>query len=192
MYVTASDTEGKGQRSVPNEAETVDRLEFRFADGTVQTIKTSDFPANVILAATWHGLSQKIGDSYASSKDVTECATKASERIADLKDGNWITEAEGGAARPTLLAEAIVRATADSANPISLEQATEVVSGWDTDTRKEAQSDPSVAAALATIKAERAAEAAKKANKAAKDAAKDGNESGGIGALFAAASGDAA
>ncbi len=158
------DPDGTDHRSV---CDIVDRLEFRFADGTVQAVKLSDFPEAIIAKAAWHGLSQKFGDSYSGKKTVADCIEAFSEMVDQVKEGDWITVSEGGGPRISQLATAYFRAMSAAGHELTEADAVEKVKGWDTDKRKAAQEVPEIALALQEIRAEQAAERLAKAKAAA-------------------------
>lgn len=84
-------------------------LRFAFANGAVRDVSLSDFPADVREAATAHGLAQKLGDSYAGTNSVDEAISTFEEKLADLREGTWLSRSEGGAPRVSLLAAAVCR-----------------------------------------------------------------------------------
>lgn len=94
-------------------------LDFQFLDSMGEkvvdtiTVKPSDFPDNVQEAAGWHGLAQKIGDSYAGRKDADQSAFEmASEMVEALKEGTWVAEGESAGPRTTLVLSALANVVA--------------------------------------------------------------------------------
>lgn len=171
------DVEGKEHRSVP---ESVDRLEFRFANGETHTVKLDMFPEAVINAAMWHGFSQKLGDSYGGrGKDVTleDKVVAFTDMLGQLQEGDWITAAEGGAPRTSQLAQAYMRAMAEEGQEIAEADAIAKVAEWSDDKKKSAKSVPAIAKHLAAIAAEAAAARAAKAAQAAEAAGAEGGPS---------------
>ena len=150
-------------------------------------VTLADFPAEVIEAATWHGLSQKLGDANASVakiakdeqiKDDPERAladlTQSTilEMIEDLKNGFWVTESEGGSGdgSTTMLLEAIVNVLTKAGAEPDAEKLVKIKTAIaDTDQAKAFRARPDIAAELAQIKAERAAARAKAAKAKAKE-----------------------
>jgi len=114
-----------------------------------------------------HGLSQKLGDSYAGAKD------QAQELVANvwknLTDGNWSVRGEGGT-RVTQLARALVRKLKAAGKEITEADAAEKIAELDDDAKKALNS--ACAVEIAAIKAEDAKVAAEKA--AAKAASGEG------------------
>ena len=86
-------------------------IEFQFASDEFDnvTLSLSDFAAiNDKLAL--HGLSQKIGDSYAAAK-----GTPAADRhesfmamVERLKAGDWVVEGKSAGPRPSMVVEAVM------------------------------------------------------------------------------------
>ena len=119
---------------------------------------------DVIKCLILHGASQKIGDSFAGVKEVSDCIERVETVIENLKEGKWIDRAEG-AVRTTVLAEALTRLLPDKY--ATAEAAAAAVKEWDDEKRKGASEVPQVKAEMEKIKAERAAERAQKAAKKA-------------------------
>ena len=164
----------------------VDRLEFRFTDGTVRAVRPADYPESVRAAARWHGFAQKLGDSYNQSKgDVAKAIESFDEMSAQLMEGDWVTAAEGGGPRITQLATAIYRANLkapkeEQSNIPDEAAALAIVARWDSDKRKAASEYPAIALELAELRLE----AAKERVKTAKANAKESKP--GLGGLLAA------
>ncbi|NIS77768.1 MAG: hypothetical protein GTO00_09180, partial [Deltaproteobacteria bacterium] len=83
-------------------------LLFKFTNGHEIRVQPSALPKEILQCAALHGLGQKIGDAYASSKDVDEAIERAETVVENLTEGTWIDRAEG-AVRTSLLAEALQR-----------------------------------------------------------------------------------
>ena len=144
-------------------------------DGDVITIKfletneelavnINDIPAEVISRLAMHGLSQKLGDSYAGA-ETGEAFGRATGVASDLKDGNWSTRVAASGPRTTQLAEALAAATGKT-----LEEAAAKLETLDDDAKKGLRAHPQIKVELANIKAKKAQEAAAKATAEAGDA----------------------
>lgn len=139
-------------------------VDFDFVDGTSLGIALSDLPEEIVKNLALHGLSQKVGDSYAGTETVEDAISQANGVAARLKAGDWKAAREGGGGRPkiTLIVEALHRATGKE-----LEECRELVASMEDDAVKELKKHPQVHAHITAINAERAAE---RAAKAAEDA----------------------
>ena len=155
------------KKIVNDEAQTVT---FDFGDGAEPiVVRLSEMPAEIVTRLALHGISQKVGDSYASAaKAVDEGEADSPEayarqRVTDvtglLKSGDWAAAREGaGVTRVNLLVEAYARV-----KDCDIEQALRVIDSLDEDQTKAARKHPAIAAAMKVIKAERAAKAAEAA-----------------------------
>jgi len=144
----------KAEKKIENDVVTITAIE----SGESVTVDLNELSNEMQLKLALHGLSQKVGDSYAGC-EVDEIIAKATGVINDLKNGDWSSRVAGsGAPRTTLLAEAVVRATG---------QTMEVVLGkiaeMDDDAKKNLRNHDQIKQATAAIKAERAVAAAEKA-----------------------------
>lgn len=141
------------------------RLSFAFANGDKLDCDPSKLSESVRYCAMFHGLAQKIGDSYAGSKTADEASEEASSLWERLEAGEWIAERESAGPRISLILAAIVKARADAGKPFTDVEVTERTEKLKTDKtyRESAMANPAVKAAYAAIQAERAAERAKKA-----------------------------
>lgn len=111
-----------------------------------------------------HGLSQKLGDSYAGCKgDVDEAvklATSVSER---LSNGEFNAKREGsGVGRVTALARAVAEITGHE-----LAETVAMLDERTKEEKKELRKNPRVEAVMARMKAEEAAEKLEKAGESA-------------------------
>lgn len=159
-YVQADGTEG---RSATPEAQAV---KFNFADGGEPVvISPNDLPRNIQVCAMFHGISQKLGDSYAGSDDPRESFDAMLER---LKAGEWVTTAKAEGPRVSLLVEAISNALRKAGKPVDEARIRERVK--DKTGRDRALANPVIAAEYEAIRAARAQEKAAKAAAAAKGA----------------------
>lgn len=131
----------------------------------VLAVDINEIPAEIISRLAMHGLSQKLGDSYAGA-DITEAFGRASGVAGDLKEGNWSTRVAASGPRTTQLAEALAAATGKT-----LEEAAAKLETLDDDAKKGLRAHPQIKVELAKIKAVKAQEAAAKAAEGAADAA---------------------
>lgn len=151
-------------------------------------VTQAEFPSEIIAAAAWHGLSQKLGDANAAAAKIAKeegiaddpekaladlTQTTILEMIEDLKKGFWVSESEsgGGGVSVTVLLEAIEATFAEAGTPLSEEQKV-VIAGKlkDEEYRTAAKARPDVAYHMKRIQAERAAARAKAAKAAVKGA----------------------
>lgn len=135
-------------------------LVFNF-DGTEHRVTLADFPEDTLKVSAWHGLSQKLGDSYASNKDKDETAEELFLNQLDaLKRGDWVKARESAGPRTTIIATALQRLRSDKYADTKAAQS--VVAEWTKEERTAKLKVPALAAEIAKIKAERAVEAATK------------------------------
>lgn len=165
------------------------KVEITFADGTAQSLSLNDLNDEIITRLALHGLSQKLGDSYAGAgteDDPVAVATAAvGGVIENLMEGNWTQRATGTSGpRVTMLAEALSRATgkpveecAELVNELKDAADTEDASDEDKARFDAVKNHPAVKAEMSKIRAERAAA------KAEKDAAK-GADAPDLGSLL--------
>lgn len=163
VYITP---DGESRNAQANTKE----LQFRFADNSVLSLVLDKFPENIRHCLAWHGLSQKIGDSFAAAKgDVAAAFETASATLEVLLGGTWIEQGDSVGAAPSLIVEAIVRALTNSGEVVDETRENAIrEKAKDKTVREGALKDPQIAAAYAAIKAERAADRAKELAKAAK------------------------
>lgn len=145
--------------------------------GEAITANLADMPDEIVRQLALHGLSQKLGDSYAGAgqeeNPVAVITANVTGLIDQLKAGTWSSRSGGGGGpRVTLLAEAIHRVTGKE-----LEECTAVVGDMSNEDKATWRKHPQVAKAIAEIRAEREAEKAKKL---------DGQEGEDLGSLFGA------
>lgn len=96
-------------------------VDFNFSNGTVLSAELANLPelvntkhgqVNTRDYLACHGLSQKIGDSYAGCGGVVETAIDwAGATIETLERGDWseVREGGGGVDRPTRVVKAVIR-----------------------------------------------------------------------------------
>ena len=143
-----------------------DVLSIKFLESDQElSIDINTIPAEIISRLAMHGLSQKIGDSYAGA-EPGESYDRAAAVLKDLQEGNWSTRVAASGPRTTQLAEALAAATEQT-----LEAAAARIEQMDDEEKKALRTHPVIKAQLATIKARKAQEAAEKAAAGAADAA---------------------
>lgn len=88
----------------------VPEIKFYFSSGTMRTFEC---PAELLAKAAAHGLSQKIGDSFAGVDSVDDCILAFDEMAERLGKGEWNAEREVGAgvSGSSVLARAIAEFT---------------------------------------------------------------------------------
>lgn len=142
-----------------------DLLAIHFEEGDeTLSVDINNIPADIQSKLAMHGLSQKLGDSYAGC-DVGEAHEKAAAVLKDLLDGNWSTRVAASGPKATQLAEALATVTSQP-----LEKAAEVLEAMEKEEIATLRKHPDIQSALATIKLAKATEAAAKAAKAAEGA----------------------
>jgi hypothetical protein len=141
-------------------------LTFTSEDGSVQTLQVASLPETVRTQALFHGLSQKIGDSYsgAASQDDPEGYARecVKDTIAQLLEGNWRAAGGGGGPKYGQLVTALAEVTGKT-----LDEAKAIVEGLSDKERKEVQAKPKIKAAIAKLKLAKAMRDAEAAEKAA-------------------------
>ncbi len=141
------------------------RLTFSFANGDRLDVDPTKLNEQVRYCAMFHGLAQKIGDSYAGSKTPDEASEEATSLWERLEAGEWIAEREAAGPRISLILAAVVKARADAGKPFTEAEQAERSQRLKDDKayRESAMANMAVKAAYAAIQAERAAERAAKA-----------------------------
>ena len=135
-------------------------VEFEFGNGKKLECDSNKIPEETRKQLMLHGVSQKVGDSFAGVKgNFVEGITNAQSTIDQLYAGVWLADREGDA-RPRLaeLAEAIARI-----KQVPLEAATKAVEAGTDDQRKAWRSNAKVKAVIAQVRAEKAAKALEEA-----------------------------
>lgn len=127
-------------------------VKFHFSNGEIVTVDLEQFPLDTITKLAIHGLSQKLGDSYASANDkgmsIQDCVDVVTEMVGRLEHGDWDTSGSRGV---SIMAEAIA-VLLDK----DIRQCADLIAGM-TDAERGAMSKrPDVKAEVARIKAARA------------------------------------
>ena len=135
-------------------------VEFQFGNGKTLSCDSNKIPEETRKQLMLHGISQKVGDSFAGVKgNYAEGMQNAQDTIDQLYAGVWKAAREDDA-RPRLaeLAEAIARI-----KQVPLEAATAAVEKGSDEQRKSWRSNAKVKAVIAQIRAEKAAKALEEA-----------------------------
>lgn len=134
------------------------RITFEETNDTLEA-DLNNLPGDIVQRLAMHGLSQKLGDSYAGV-DAAEAFEKAKAVLDELQKGEWSTRVAAAGPRTTQLAEALASVTGKT-----VEEAAGIVENMDDDQKKDLRKHPHIKAALADIRAQAAKEAAEKARK---------------------------
>ena len=128
-------------------------LTIKWADGTQFIVDEATLTPDMRLAATLHGLSQKLGDSYANVKgDLAQAKDNAEEVWSAIQAGDWNRKASGDGG---IIAEAVAEVQG-----ITKAEAAETLRKQDDATKRKIAKHPQVAKIVARIKLERAEKAA--------------------------------
>ena len=163
-------------KKVPKATKTVNdetrSVVIAFSNGESITQGLDTLPKDIQNRLALHGLSQKLGDSYASIKDVGDSVEACRTIQERLNLGDWVKAREGAGPRPTMVVDAVVAALIADGQDVSDDRKAKIVKVLaDKDERKAALADPVIKAQYETI---RAAAAAKRAKEAKAEAKKEG------------------
>ncbi len=94
-------------------------ITFTFADFEDQMVSLSDIPEPIRVALAWHGLSQKLGDSYAnaSKKPAEDCYDSFQSTLERLVAGDWVKAREAAGPRTSMVFEAVLAVMAAAGKP---------------------------------------------------------------------------
>ena len=150
----------KATKSIEDNVVTVN-----FMDAAETKVKgaLSDFSDEIVMKLALHGLSQKLGDSYAGAETIEAAIESAQRVLTDLQAGNWTAAraSGGGGVRTTLLAEALAAvASAKTGREITVAEAKEQLDSLSDEQKKAVRKDPAIELEMANIKQRRAAEKA--------------------------------
>lgn len=134
-----------------------DVVNFDFVDGETIACELHALPDDIITRLALHGLSQKVGDSYAGAESVGEARAMAQGVYDNLVAGTWAVRASRGGK----IIEAITRALG-----LSFDDALTKWNEKSDDEKKAIKNHPSIKVALAEIESERAAKLAEAASDA--------------------------
>ena len=133
-----------------------DSLEFRFESGETIVVELDSIADNCRRAATWHGISQKLGDKYAG-KSVDEAHEEVATLLERLQQGDWIKAREGAGPRPSVLVDAVVAALEENGETVDSDRRAKIKAQLaDSEKKKHAMNNPLFRAHYARIKAENA------------------------------------
>lgn len=140
--------------SYPDDCSTVT---VKFADGETATLTIANLDPDVARRATCHGLKQKLADAAAGAKgDVAESKDSIMAVFERLQAGDWSREREAAGPRPTLVAEAVVRALTKMGKTFDEAAVRAMFTGKESaQNRADIVKDKAVAIELAALKAER-------------------------------------
>ncbi len=124
-------------------------------NGQIVTSK-ADFDEPMWNALGYFGLKQVIGHAIGGSEDGAEAFEAAMARLETLKAGEW-REGVAGEARPSMLAEALVRVYAAQGKTLTLEDVLKWLSQQSEEQRKEVAKIPEVKVEYETLRQEAAA-----------------------------------
>ena len=130
-------------------------VRFEFADGEIMQCNLEDIRSEDIIGRlALHGISQKVGDSYAGAESITEARLMAQGVWNNLTSGMWAVKATRGGK----IVEALHRATGKPFD-VCLEK----FAGMDEAAKKALRKHPDIKRAIADIEAENAAKMAEAA-----------------------------
>ena len=124
-----------------------DGVLFNFADGKNLSLGIDALPEEIQRKLAIHGLSQKVGDSYAGAESIAEAFASAEEVWKNLLAGLWSAKVQRGGK----LVEALHRATGKD-----LETCRGLVEGMDDKAKAELRKHVQIKEALAEMEVERA------------------------------------
>lgn len=164
VYIgTTDDAETKsGKQEKRSYFDGATHLELRFVSGETVKVNPDEFSDTVKVAALFHGLSQKLGDTYAGA-DADEAYDKTMALFERLQGGEWIAERESAGPRISTVVEAIVAAKAKAGVTVTIDEVAAKYKALDKDAQKDVLNDPRIKAEYEAIKARRAQERADKA-----------------------------
>jgi len=121
-----------------------------FEDGSKLTLDAAKLPDLMLDRAKLHGLSQKLGDSYAGNKSVAEAKANVQSVIDQLMAGDW-NRGGGGGPQLGILAEALAKLTGKD-----MDEALAAVTKLSDDERKTLRGNSQIKFAIAEIQTARA------------------------------------
>lgn len=128
--------------------------EFNFGNGTQLTINVDELSEDIKRELMFHGVMQKVGDSFAGAKGDYALGVGWAQAVIDqLKAGQWTASRGGGEAKPrvTELAAAIARIKS-----LPVEEVSAKILAATDEQRKTWRALPAVKAAIAAIREEKA------------------------------------
>jgi hypothetical protein len=160
-------SDGKERRSAHVGEE---ELQFQFATGETLSITRDSVPDDMWTVAGWHGIAQKIGDTYADAKKKGLVAfDEAEAMLENIANGIWVTESQSTGPRIGLLVEAICAALAKAGKDYNESDIAAKCKGEEgTEYRKGAKANPLVKTEYDRLEDERREERRKATAKLAK------------------------
>jgi hypothetical protein len=156
-------------RATPN----AERLEFAFIGHPPLSVSFNTLPEVISETAKRHGISQKIGDTFANAEgDVDYAYGAVQAMIAQLQEGVWATRGDGIAPNK-ILAQALARITGRTVDACTI-----VLDKLPIDKRTVLAKRRDIKAAIATIRAETLPPAAESFDKLFDDDIGDEEEAG--------------
>jgi hypothetical protein len=137
-------------------------VQILFSNEQVVAVQLSELSPEIVTQLALHGLSQKLGDSYAGVKGDAEEAVSLASAVAErLKNGEFNAKREGtgGTGKVTDLARALAEVAKKD-----LSEAVGRLDQMEKAEKLELRRHPRIAAVLARMAAERAAKAAEEAD----------------------------
>jgi len=141
------------EKSIDNGA-----LTIAFGDGKTVSVSLDDLSEEIVRDLALHGLSQKVGDSYASAKgDYGFALTAATKVIDQLKAGEWKAARGTGESKPRIgeLAQAVARI-----KKITETEALALIEKLSEEDKKAVRNHPGIKLAIQQIRTEKAQKAA--------------------------------
>jgi hypothetical protein len=123
-----------------------------WADGLANTISLVQFDANLQRQFALHGISQKLGDCYASATSVREARESFDALVDQLNGGDWEKKREGGGNESGSM---LVRAAAEAFG-VTVAEAALVVKELTAKEKATLELDPAVAKVMMRLRQERA------------------------------------
>ncbi len=159
------DEDGKESRHAsPNVA----TLEFRFTNDNVVSINLKAIGKGCAKAAAWHGVAQKIGDSYNKAETPDDAQEAAEIMLERLMSDEWVKAGEGAGPKTGVLVQAVVNALTKSGEEVNSEREAGIKAKVSTkEGREGAMANAAINAEYKALQAEAAATRAAKAAKAA-------------------------
>ena len=122
VYVNKDGTESR--HASPD----VSHLELRFTSGNLVVIDLTKIGKGCAKAAAWHGVAQKVGDSYNKATTADEAQESAETMLERLVGDEWVKPGEGAGPKTGVLILAITMACVKAGT-------------WDTDSNGAAVED---------------------------------------------------
>ena len=132
-------------------------VRFEFVDGEFLQCDAKEISGDIMTRLVLHGISQKVGDSYAGAESITEARMMAEGVWRNLVSGVWALKALRGGK----IVEALHRITGQD-----FEACLEKWSGMDEVAQKALRKHPDIKRVMAEMEAERARALAENAEEA--------------------------